>query len=97
MRDQLGRRDLRASRADAIGSVANFLASHGWVADAPIALPARVEGEAYRALVDGEVVPIHRADVLRAMGNHISYHVAQIALLRRMMGAWPPPGGGDTW
>jgi membrane-bound lytic murein transglycosylase B len=66
--DSDGRRDLRASRADAIGSVANFLASHGWVADAPIALAARVEGEAYRALVDGEVVPIHRADVLRAAG-----------------------------
>ncbi|HET9043867.1 MAG TPA: lytic murein transglycosylase B [Burkholderiales bacterium] len=66
--DSDGRRDLRASRADAIGSVANFLASHGWVADAPIALPARVEGEAYRALVDGEVVPIHRPDVLRAAG-----------------------------
>lgn len=38
-----------------------------------------------------------RADVLRAMGNHVSYHVGQIALLRRMLGAWPPPGGGDTW
>jgi membrane-bound lytic murein transglycosylase B len=66
--DADGRRDLRASRADAIGSVANFLASHGWVADAPIAFPARVSGEAYRAFVDGEVVPIHRADVLRAAG-----------------------------
>jgi uncharacterized damage-inducible protein DinB len=38
-----------------------------------------------------------RADVLRAMGNHVSYHVGQIALLRRMLGAWPPTGGGDTW
>ncbi len=38
-----------------------------------------------------------RADVLRAMGNHVSYHFGQIALLRRMLGAWPPPGGGDTW
>jgi uncharacterized damage-inducible protein DinB len=38
-----------------------------------------------------------RTDVLRAMGNHVSYHVGQIALLRRMLGAWPPPGGGDTW
>jgi membrane-bound lytic murein transglycosylase B len=67
-----GRRDLRGSPTDAIGSVANFLASHGWVADAPVALPARVEGEAYRALVDGEVVPIHRADVLRASGVEFS-------------------------
>ena len=38
-----------------------------------------------------------RADILRAMGQHVTYHVGQIALLRRMMGAWPPPGGGDTW
>ena len=38
-----------------------------------------------------------RADVLRAMGNHVSYHGGQIALLRRMLGAWPPPTGGDTW
>ena len=48
----------------------------------------------------GEMMPggtRSRADVLRAMGNHVSYHVAQIALLRRMLNAWPPPGGGDTW
>ena len=38
-----------------------------------------------------------RLDVLRAMGNHVSYHGGQIALVRRMLGAWPPPGGGDTW
>jgi hypothetical protein len=28
---------------------------------------------------------------------HNSYHVGQIVQLRRMLGAWPPPGGGDTW
>ena len=28
---------------------------------------------------------------------HNSYHLGQIALLRRVLGAWPPPGGGDTW
>lgn len=28
---------------------------------------------------------------------HNSYHVGQIAMLRRMLGAWPPRGGGDTW
>jgi hypothetical protein len=26
-----------------------------------------------------------------------SYHVGQIALLRRQAGAWPPERGGDTW
>jgi uncharacterized damage-inducible protein DinB len=28
---------------------------------------------------------------------HNSYHLGQIALMRRVLGVWPPPGGGDTW
>jgi hypothetical protein len=24
-------------------------------------------------------------------------HLGQVVLLRRLLGAWPPPGGGDTW
>lgn len=28
---------------------------------------------------------------------HNSYHLGQVALMRRVLGAWPPPGGGDTW
>jgi uncharacterized damage-inducible protein DinB len=28
---------------------------------------------------------------------HNSYHVGQIAVLRRALGAWPPSGGGDSW
>jgi uncharacterized damage-inducible protein DinB len=28
---------------------------------------------------------------------HNSYHVGQIAMLRRSLEAWPPRGGGDTW
>jgi len=28
---------------------------------------------------------------------HNSYHVGQIAMLRRALGAWPPKGGGDSW
>ena len=28
---------------------------------------------------------------------HNSYHVGQIALVRRALGAWPPSAGGDTW
>jgi membrane-bound lytic murein transglycosylase B len=67
-----GRRDLRASRADAIGSVANFLAAHGWVAGAPVAIAASVQGDGHRALVNGEVVPIHRPEVLREAGVEIA-------------------------
>jgi uncharacterized damage-inducible protein DinB len=28
---------------------------------------------------------------------HDAHHLGQVILLRRMVGAWPPPGGGDTW
>jgi uncharacterized damage-inducible protein DinB len=28
---------------------------------------------------------------------HNSYHLGQIALIRRALGAWPPRSGGDTW
>ncbi|GGQ94752.1 DinB family protein [Deinococcus ruber] len=28
---------------------------------------------------------------------HNAVHIGQIILLRRLLGAWPPPGGGDTW
>jgi uncharacterized damage-inducible protein DinB len=35
--------------------------------------------------------------VLWQIVAHNSYHVGQIALIRRTLGAWPPRGGGDTW
>jgi uncharacterized damage-inducible protein DinB len=35
--------------------------------------------------------------VLWQMVAHNSYHTGQIAMIRRVLGAWPPPGGGDTW
>ena len=38
-----------------------------------------------------------RIDWLRVFEQHTSYHVGQIVQIRRMLGAWPPPGGGDTW
>ena len=35
--------------------------------------------------------------VLWQMVAHNSYHIGQIALIRRALGAWPPRDGGDTW
>jgi uncharacterized damage-inducible protein DinB len=35
--------------------------------------------------------------VLWQLAVHNTYHVGQIALLRRQLGAWPPRRGGDTW
>ena len=34
---------------------------------------------------------------LEVLALHNSYHLGQIVLLRRILGAWPPPSGGDTW
>ena len=53
-----------------------------------------------------DVEPMHPIDkqhsstvcaVLWQMMAHNSYHIGQIALLRRALGAWPPRDGGDTW
>jgi membrane-bound lytic murein transglycosylase B len=53
--------DLRGSPSDAIGSVANFLAQHGWRRGERVELPARVAGgnagQAHRELVDAGIEP----------------------------------------
>ncbi len=70
--DSDGSIDLRASSADAIGSVANFLAKHGWKSGAPVMSAAVLEGDAYRGLIDGAVLPKIRMDALRAAGVRAS-------------------------
>ena len=59
-----------------------------------------------RKELEREIEPMHEghkkvAGSLEAMlwqtVAHNSYHVGQIALIRRALGAWPPRGGGDTW
>lgn len=40
---------------------------------------------------------IRRGEGLAIIAQHNSYHLGQIVALRRVLGAWPPPGGGDTW
>jgi uncharacterized damage-inducible protein DinB len=59
-----------------------------------------------RAELDREIEAAHDGDkkvagtleaVLWQMVAHTSYHVGQIAMIRRVMGAWPPRGGGDSW
>jgi membrane-bound lytic murein transglycosylase B len=42
--DGNGHIDLRNSAVDAIGSIANYLAQHGWQRDRPIAFLARYTG-----------------------------------------------------
>lgn len=55
--DGNGHVDLTASIADAIGSVANFLARHGWETGSPIAAPANVAGERHTELIDAGILP----------------------------------------
>lgn len=38
-----------------------------------------------------------RYEMLRTIGAHNSYHAGQAALVRRLLGSWPPPSGGLTW
>ena len=38
-----------------------------------------------------------RLECLLGLALHNAYHGGQVVQLRRMLGAWPPPGGGDTW
>ena len=53
-----------------------------------------------------EIETVHEGDklvagtleaVLWQMVAHNSYHVGQIAMIRRVLGVWPPREGGDTW
>ena len=60
--------NLRSSPADAIGSVANFLARHGWRRGERVSLPTRVSGQAFRALVDAGTEPTSQLAELKRHG-----------------------------
>ncbi len=62
--------------------------------------------ESPRQELDRQIETVHEGDtkvagtleaVLWQMVAHNSYHVGQIALIRRALGAWPPRAGGDAW
>ena len=55
--DDDGRRNLLESRADAIGSVANYLHRHGWRRGEPIAFPAGVSGDKHTELLEKGLKP----------------------------------------
>jgi len=59
---------LSTSAADAIGSIGNFLKSHGWARGEPVAFGAEVKGEDWRKLADTGVAPAHRAADLPGFG-----------------------------
>lgn len=46
-----------------------------------------------RRLWNGDTVD----EVLLMIVIHNSYHLGQIALIRQLLGIWPPQGGADSW
>lgn len=63
-----GRVDLYNSTEDAIGSVARFLEQHGWIPGAPIAVPATMDSEPDRALIEAGIRPTLKVGDLAARG-----------------------------
>ena len=72
-----GSRDLMQSPADAIGSVGNYLAVHGWRPGAAIAALAEVEGDAFRALVEQGMKPHASLASIRAKGISFATYAAE--------------------
>ena len=59
--------------------------------------PAEMQREIESAHAGDKKVSGTLEAVLWQMVAHNSYHLGQIAMVRRMLGAWPPRGGGDSW
>ena len=58
---------------------------------------AEYERRAGEADLFVQLGPKSALEVIQLVASHNSYHAGQVAVLRRMLGAWPPPGGGVTW
>lgn len=63
-----GRTDLWNETADAVGSVANYLAEHGWAADAPVVTRASVSGNGWQDYDTDGLKPNTTVRELRAAG-----------------------------
>jgi len=70
--DGNGRIDLAASPADAIGSVANFLAGHGWEQGGPLAVTVTVAGDGVQALLDEGIAPRRTPQEMQESGPKFS-------------------------
>ncbi len=63
-----GRRDIWTNTVDAIGSVGNYFARHGWTADTPVAVRVGVKGDAAAALANESLELRHTVAGLRELG-----------------------------
>lgn len=69
--DRSGRIDLTTSPVDAIGSVANFLKEHGWVADAPVTLKVDADATLSKPLIDEGIRPVRRPAEMAAFAVQV--------------------------
>lgn len=72
-----GSRDLMQSPEDAIGSIANYLSEHGWRPGAAIAVPAEVDGNAFRSVVEQGMKPHASLASIRAKGVRFATYAAE--------------------
>lgn len=66
--DGSGRIDFESGPIDSIGSVARYLAEHGWQRGEPVAEPARVAGADLQPLVDAGIEPALAPETLARAG-----------------------------
>ncbi|MBX3708025.1 MAG: lytic murein transglycosylase B [Pseudomonadales bacterium] len=89
-----GRRDIWSNRVDAIGSVANYFARHGWTADAPVAIRVDVSGAGTGAVTNDTLDLRHTVGSLRELGIRIDDVAAEApAVLYQMDGV----DGDEYW
>ncbi len=70
-----GKRDLWNNPVDAIGSVANYFAKHGWQANKKVASLVRVSGKDYATLVKKSMKPKITVQQMKQQGVHLSEDV----------------------
>jgi membrane-bound lytic murein transglycosylase B len=89
-----GRRDLLDNPADAIGSVANYLARSGWKPGESVAVPARLRGDQYRTLLQRGLKPSMAVGDLSSIGvSAVQVAQAESAALLSLEGE----GGTEFW
>lgn len=83
--DDDGRRDLFSSKADVLASVANYFRRHGWQTGAPIAAPAKVDGDGWQHLDSKNLKPSHTFADLKNGGVKTDVQVAADAPARLLI------------
>jgi membrane-bound lytic murein transglycosylase B len=63
-----GKRDIWNNEADAIGSVANYFARHGWEPSAPVVVPVEVDGTAADGIANESLTLKRTVGELRELG-----------------------------